>query len=63
MNRNPQLPTIMPYTVIMMAWRKPGMTPAEYRHHYETSREFPSFLNLASFLKALLETHFAAYAP
>ncbi|KAL2013594.1 hypothetical protein VTN00DRAFT_1119 [Thermoascus crustaceus] len=36
----------MPYTVVVFAWRKPGLTPAQFKDHYEHSH-IPLLLELA----------------
>lgn len=27
----------MPFTIVLFAWRKPNTSPAEFKHHYETT--------------------------
>ena len=36
----------MPYTVVIVAYRKPGLTPLQFKHHYE-SKHVPLLRSLA----------------
>ncbi|KAL2045990.1 hypothetical protein ABVK25_011879 [Lepraria finkii] len=41
----------MSYSIVAFLWRKPGLTPDEFRHHYETIH-IPLLLTLLAFPKS-----------
>lgn len=50
----------MSYSIVVFLWRKPGLTPEEFRHHYET-KHIPLILSLVG--SAFPKSHTRFYLP
>lgn len=50
----------MLYSIVAFFWRKPGLTPQEFRHHYETNH---ILLLLDLFGPAFPKSHTRFYLP